>query len=88
MPPGYPDPQLSVPTDHIERLATPREQENLSPMEQLIEMGFMDIDLNNDLLGEFQGDVSKVVHALVHRSNDRGMSRNQGGAQMQGGFMV
>ncbi|CAK8673438.1 unnamed protein product [Clavelina lepadiformis] len=88
VPPGYPDPQLSVPTDHIQRPATPREQENLSPMEQLIEMGFMDIDLNNDLLGEFQGDVSKVVHALVHRSNDRGMSRNQGGAQMQGGFMV
>ena len=43
---------------------------NPSPLEQLVDMGFLDIDYNEELLDQFDGDVTKVVNALVYRGSE------------------
>lgn len=84
VPPGYRVPNSTPPSEiallPVETPAVPDQiprgaPENLTPLEQLVDMGFLDIELNEDLLKEFQGNVNKVVNALVYRT---GESRTSG----------
>ena len=79
-----PPPPAIVPTSLVARRSASIlvEPQNQSPLEQLVDMGFYDIEMNKDLLLKYRNDVNKVVNALVRdppRNRDHGSNRRPDG---------
>lgn len=83
-PPTLPDtPAVAAPVS-----PPPPPPHNPSPLEQLVDMGFLDIDFNNELLEEFEGDVNKAVHALVYRGAENRTHRRGHARRGNGTFLA
>ena len=84
-PPSLPDQAVPATEPPVH---TPPQPHNPSPLEQLVDMGFLDIEMNKNLLQEFDGDVNKAVHALVYRGSEDHNQRRRHGRRGNGSFLA